>query len=170
MIADLDGDGANDVALGNGWGTFFLRGIDGARLYEPAGKGFAFQNAPAVGQLGDGWVVAIAGLNLDGFGMVWTLDIPEPGDQPWPGWRRDQHHTAARIARTAPANGQPKPAGDVCGPDTNRLLGSMRNRSCSRRVPPRQIRRRDPASVASKRPLEALADAPRRPADAGSPA
>lgn len=122
VIADLDGDGANDVALGNGWATFFLRGRDGARLYEPAGKGFAFQNAPAVGRFGNDWVIAIAGFTTDGSGRVWTLGIPEPGSAPWPSWRRDGRNTAAAVAQSRPAPSPgpaaPRPSG-ACGPDTN---------------------------------------------------
>jgi hypothetical protein len=121
VIADLDGDGANDVALGNGWGTFFLRGSDGTRLYEPAGKGLAFQNSPVVGQLGDDWVVAIAGLNLDGTGVVSVLPIPAPGSTPpWPAWRRDAQHTGARVAASgAGAPAPAKPTTATCGPDRN---------------------------------------------------
>jgi hypothetical protein len=121
-IADLDGDGANDVVLGNGWGTFFLRGIDGSRRYEPAGQGYAFQNAPAVGKLGSRWVVALGGMRHDDSGRVWTFDIPVPrSTPPWPAWRHDGHHTGARIARSprpsAPTGS--KPVTGSCGPDAN---------------------------------------------------
>jgi hypothetical protein len=121
IIADLDGDGANDVALGNGWGTFFLRGSDGARLYESAGKGYAFQNAPAVGRMDDGqWVVALAGLDINTeTGAAWTLAIPAPRSRPWAQWRRDDRHSGARIERSV-ASSAPKPATQgTCGPDTN---------------------------------------------------
>jgi hypothetical protein len=120
VIADLDGDGNNDVALGNGWGTFFLRGVDGSRLYEPAGKGLAFQNSPAVGVFGGEWVVAVAGLNLDGTGNLETMSIPDPGTMPpWPQWRRDARHTGARDARSSPSASAPKPTVGACGPDGN---------------------------------------------------
>ena len=119
VIADLDGDGANDVALGNGWATFFLRGRDGSRLYEPAGKGLAFQNSPAVGRFDDQWVVAIAGLSLDGTGRVSALGIPLPRTRPWPGWRRDDRHTGARLARSYGTRVPTDQTTGRCGPDTN---------------------------------------------------
>ena len=119
VIADLDGDGDNDVALGNGWGTFFLRGSDGSRLYEPAGKGLAFQNSPVVGRFADQSVIAIAGLSLDGTGEVSALAIPTPGAHAWPGWRRDARHTGARVARSYGTTGPTKPVSGRCGPDTN---------------------------------------------------
>ena len=103
VIADLDGDGGNDVAVGNGWGVFSLRGSDGTRLYQPVGKGHAFQNAPAVGRFGDRWVLVAAGMHMgEGIGSIWTHPIPAPKVRPpWPTWRRDERHTGA----TKPASG-----------------------------------------------------------------
>ncbi|MGE0879773.1 MAG: FG-GAP repeat domain-containing protein [Acidimicrobiia bacterium] len=108
VIADLDGNGRQDVVIGNGWGTFFLRGSDGGRLYTPNKYGFTYQNAPAVAEFGDrGWRLVLAGFT-DAQSHLTALRIPTPGIAPaWPMWRNGPLHDG-NAAATASC---PEPVG-----------------------------------------------------------
>jgi len=112
VIADLNGDGRSDVAVGNGWGTFLLDGRTGNRLYDPVGVGRSYHNAPAVGDFGPaGWRLVIAGFHPDAAtnpnGRISSYPIPTPGLTPaWPMWRQSPLH------RGAPLSG-----GDPLGPN-----------------------------------------------------
>ncbi len=96
IIADLNGDGANDVAVGNGWATFTLRGSDGSRLSAPLSIGWTYQNAPAVGDFGSvGWRLVVAGFNANA-GHVTAFAIPTPGrPADWPQFHRQADKTGS---------------------------------------------------------------------------
>ena len=101
VIADLNGDGAADVAVGNGWGTFLLEGKTGKRLFDPVGVGWSYQNAPAVGDFGPaGWRLVVAGFHPDARanpnGRIASYAIPTPRSTPeWPVWRKNALHLGA---------------------------------------------------------------------------
>ncbi|MGH9153533.1 MAG: FG-GAP repeat domain-containing protein, partial [Acidimicrobiales bacterium] len=54
VIADLNGDGVNDVAIGYGGAFFILNGPDGGRLFNPVSGARAHQNSAAVADFGGG--------------------------------------------------------------------------------------------------------------------
>ncbi|MCZ7527381.1 MAG: VCBS repeat-containing protein [Acidimicrobiia bacterium] len=115
IVADLNGDGIDDVAAGNGWATFTMNGRDGSRLHAPLGTGWSYQNAPAVGDFGHhGWRLVIAGFHADTGGRVAAYQIPAPGSPPdWPVWRLNARHLGAQ-----PSGGDPVPPG-FCTRATN---------------------------------------------------
>ena len=96
VIADLNGDGRQDVAVGNGWGTFTLDGRTGNRLFAPIGIGLTYQNSPAVGNFGAaGWRLVIAGFD-NAKGRIAAFSIAAPGVIPdWPVWRKVTSHVGA---------------------------------------------------------------------------
>ena len=58
ILVDLDGNGVNDVAVGQAGEFHFLRGRDGARLYKPIEVNRVVQNSAAVANFGPGYGVA----------------------------------------------------------------------------------------------------------------
>ncbi|MCP4084333.1 MAG: hypothetical protein GY745_04670, partial [Actinomycetia bacterium] len=101
IIADLDGNGTQDVAVGTAFAMFFVRGSDGAQL-QTAIPRISFGNAPAVGNFGsEGWQVVAAGFQPgttsgSWITKLWAFSIPTPGSTPdWPHWRKNSDATAA---------------------------------------------------------------------------
>jgi hypothetical protein len=108
IIADLDGNGTNDVAVGNGWGLFTMRGSDGARLYPPRITG-SYQNSPIVFEA-DGW--KLGAINNQGLFSVGPL--PQLGQlPPWPMFGKNAAHTRAPYKTVAPVPPW------ICYADTN---------------------------------------------------
>ncbi|MCP3855272.1 MAG: hypothetical protein GY698_11140 [Actinomycetia bacterium] len=110
IIADLDGNGTQDVAVGSAFAMFILRGSDGARLQTPVPR-ISFGNAPAVADFGpSGWQLIASGFQPSAVSSGWTtklwgFSIPTPGSTPdWPDWRGSVDHTAApQAGHTIPA-------------------------------------------------------------------
>jgi len=108
IVADLDGNGSNDVAVGNGWGLFTMRGHDGSRIYAPWMTG-SYQNSPVVFEA-DGWKLGAA----NNQGLLRVTPLPAPGQTPpWPMFGRNAAHTRADF-KTRP----PVPPW-ICYADTN---------------------------------------------------
>ena len=69
IIADLDGDGDQDIAVGLEIGIAFLDGRDGSSLdgslawQDLMGFGISYETAPAVGQFGDSRLIVAAGFD-----------------------------------------------------------------------------------------------------------
>ena len=96
VIADLDGDGAQDVAVSNGWGTFLLRGSDGARLGDAIESGRTNQAGLAVGSFGGRRRMLIVPTYLNGASTVAAVPLAASSVAPqWPQF----HHDAARTGR-----------------------------------------------------------------------
>src|SRR5207342_3178060 len=55
ILVDLDGNGVNDVAVGQAGSFHFLRGRDGAALYTPIEVNRVVQNSAAVANFGPGY-------------------------------------------------------------------------------------------------------------------
>jgi hypothetical protein len=129
IIADIDGNGANDVVVGNGWATFVLNGRNGARLREPIAKGWSFQNSPAVGRFGSaGTLLVVAGFRggplspehqagTDGRIAAFRV-APAASGGPWTQWRKNALHLGANRGETGGGRVTPVPPG-VCGANAN---------------------------------------------------
>ncbi|HUI47271.1 MAG TPA: VCBS repeat-containing protein, partial [Acidimicrobiia bacterium] len=106
ILVDLDGNGVNDVAVGQAGEFYFLRGTDGARLYKPIEVGRVVQDSAAVGNFGPGygwrlvvqsWVPLGDGQPKHGSGRVESFPLPRAPAvaPPWPQWRRTANHIGA---------------------------------------------------------------------------
>ena len=115
IIGDFNGDGHNDVGVGNDFAFFVLDGRTGAILsrrnifksYEASG---------AVANFGSrGWRLVVSAFDTPGHSSTLaTYAIPTPGvTPPWPMF----HRTAAHIA--APPSGGNPLAPDQCRPSSN---------------------------------------------------
>ncbi len=113
ILVDLDGNGVNDVAVGQAGEFFFLRGRDGAHLYRPTDLNRVVQNSAAVANFGRGygWRLVIQswrpqgdGHPRQGSGRLDSIPLPTaPRTAPvWPQWRLNAAHTAAPPAPHAP--------------------------------------------------------------------
>ena len=113
VLVDLDGDGVNDVAIGQAGEFYFLRGRDGARLYRPIEVNRVVQDSAAVADFGHGygWRLIVQswhpegdGLPKHGSGRVESFPLPiAPAIKPaWPQWRLNDAHTASPPAPPLP--------------------------------------------------------------------
>lgn len=109
VIADLDGNGTQDVVASNLYGTWALRGTDGAWLMtQPINAHWAVlaSSSPAVGNFGPhGWKIVAGGARTipSNRSRMATYSIPTPGSTPeWPVWRRNQAHTGAPASGGSP--------------------------------------------------------------------
>ena len=113
ILVDLDGNGVNDVAVGQAGEFYFLRGRDGARLYKPIEVNRVVQDSAAVANFGPGygwrliiqsWVPQGDGLPKHGSGRVESFHLPiTPRIAPaWPQWRLNARHTASPPAPPRP--------------------------------------------------------------------
>ncbi|HET7489697.1 MAG TPA: VCBS repeat-containing protein [Acidimicrobiales bacterium] len=99
VLADLNGDRVNDVAVGMGGAFFLMNGPDGSRLYNPVSGARAHQNSAAVADFGGsvGWRLVVASRLLGQPGLVNVYPLPTaPGTPPpWPQWRKAADHVGA---------------------------------------------------------------------------
>jgi hypothetical protein len=113
ILVDLDGNGVNDVAVGQAGEFYFLRGSDGARMYRPIEVGRVVQDSAAVANFGPGygwrlvvqsWLPQGDGLPIHGAGRVDAFPLPKaPGVAPaWPQWRLNPRHSGAPPAPPLP--------------------------------------------------------------------
>ena len=109
ILVDLDGNGVNDVAVGQAGSFNFLRGRDGATLYQPIEINRVVQNSAAVANFGPGygWRIVIQswrpqgdGQPKHGSGRVDAFPLPKaPKVAPaWPQWRLTPNHVGAPKA------------------------------------------------------------------------
>ena len=101
IIADMNGDGHNDVGAGNDFGFFVLDGRNAGVIAE-INEWEAHESAGAVGNFGgSGWRLIIDGFNTPAHtNMLQGYSIPAPGvTPPWPMFRRDAVHHAGPIGK-----------------------------------------------------------------------
>lgn len=124
IIADLDGDGGQDVVATNLFGTWALDGATGAWLnHEVLNWTWAVQAAssPAVGDFGaKGWRLVVTGANTSPStrSYIASYSFPDPAVDPaWPMWRKNQAHTGAPSSGGDPLPpAQCRPALEIAGP------------------------------------------------------
>ena len=112
IIADLQGDGGQDVALGSAAAMILLDGATGAALEDHlfwadrTGFGYSYEAAPAVGELGGQRRLVLAAFDTpNNNSRLATYTLPaSTAEDAWPMFGRD-------IARTANAG----PDSTVCG-------------------------------------------------------
>jgi hypothetical protein len=112
ILVDLNGDGVNDVAVGQAGQFYFLRGQNGAPLYRPIEINRVVQNSAAVADFGPGygWRLVIQswkpqgdGQPQNGAGRIESFPLPKaPAVAPaWPQWRLNPAHTASPSSAPA---------------------------------------------------------------------
>lgn len=106
IIADLDGDGGQDVAVGSGAGMAFIDGRTGASLDSflrwdfRAGFAWSYESAPAVGILNGRKSIVLSGFNTpnrNGFVAAYDLPASNAVDD-WPMFHRDARRTGATAS------------------------------------------------------------------------
>jgi hypothetical protein len=115
IIADMNGDGHNDVGVGNDWGFFILDGRTGHILSE-LNTWKSYEAAGAVGSFGpSGWHLIVSGFDTPHrTSTLASYSIPPPGTPPpWPMF----HRTPTRIGAPA-SGGNPLPP-NQCWPSSN---------------------------------------------------
>ncbi len=115
IIADMNGDGVNDVGITNDWGFFVLNGANGAEI-TALNTWMSSEAAGAVGNFGvQGWKLIVTGFDTPNhFSRLQAYSIPAPGKTPpWPMFRFDARHYAAPNS-----GGDPLPPG-VCRRGSN---------------------------------------------------
>ncbi len=140
IIADLNGDGRNDVGVGNEWGFFLLEGGTGNEL-SAVNTWVSFEAAGAVGNFGPkGWkLITVGFVQPTNTTFMQAFNIPAPGvTPPWPMFRKTADHLAA-----PPSGGDPLPPG-ACAAQLESAAAP------ERRFDPRLLGARAPTAACSR--------------------
>jgi hypothetical protein len=108
IIADLNGDGVNDVGVGNNFAFFLLNGSNGAEM-AAVNTFLSYESAGAVGDFGSlGWKLIVSGFDTpNNATRIESYAIPTPGKTPpWPMFHKQALHLGAD-----PSGGDPLPPG-----------------------------------------------------------
>ena len=104
IIADMNGDGRNDVGAGNVWGYFVLDGRNGTIMSE-LNTFLSYEAAGAVGDFGPaGWKLVVTGFDTPNHrSRLAAYDIPTPGvTPPWPMFRGGPAHHGGPVGHLFP--------------------------------------------------------------------
>jgi hypothetical protein len=142
VIADVNGDGVNDVIAANPWATFIMNGRDGSRIFAPMRKGWINEGGAAVANFGGaGWRIVLQGWQSDTSSTVASITIAAPGvTPPWPQFRGGADH--AGVASNAlpqcpslPSSGAPSTPTATYHPVTpNRIADTRTGLGVTRRA------------------------------------
>jgi hypothetical protein len=112
-IADVNHDGAEDVAIGNDFATYLLNGRNGANLRAPMFPNWSFETAPAIYDVAGRRRLFMIGFSTPGHQTVFgSLDLGSAGGKlSWPMFRKSARHLGA-----PPSGGNPLPAGFCARP------------------------------------------------------
>ncbi|MEO0492688.1 MAG: S-layer homology domain-containing protein [Actinomycetota bacterium] len=113
IIADLDGDGDQDVAVGSRTGMAMLDGRTGANLEEGLawqfriGVAWSFENAPAVGVIDGQKSIVFTGFNTaDETTRVAAFGLPSSSaTDAWPMFRQNPERTGRTVGSLCSLNG-----------------------------------------------------------------
>jgi hypothetical protein len=100
IIADMNGDGRNDVGVGNNWGFFVMDGATGNQIAAMGVESYAASGA--VGNFGAlGWRLVVAGFDTPNHSTtIQAFTIPKPGvTPPWPMFHHDAQHWGGPVAK-----------------------------------------------------------------------
>jgi len=100
IIADMNGDGHNDVGAGNDFGFFVVDGRNGNQIAE-VNEWLAHESAGAVGKFGANWQLIVDGFNTPAhINELESYSIPAPrATPPWPMFRREPLHHAGPVGK-----------------------------------------------------------------------
>src|SRR5262249_35638906 len=98
--ADMNGDGWNDVGVGNNWGFFVLDGRNGSEIAE-LNTWQSYESAGAVGNFGGQWKVVTDGFDTPHHTTsVAAYSISPPGTTPpWPMFHKDPTHHGGPVGK-----------------------------------------------------------------------
>ena len=101
IIADMNGDGHNDVGAGNAYAFSVLHGSNGSLMNELNTR-FSRESAGAVGNFGSGgWKLVTDGFDQPRhLNTLQAFDMPAPRvTPPWPEFRHDAAHKAGPVGK-----------------------------------------------------------------------
>ena len=101
IIADMNGDGRNDVGAGNNFAYFVLNGVNGG-IMSVVDAYQSHESAAAVGDFGAGvgWRLVVDGFDTPNHrSRLQSFPMPAPrSTPPWPMFRREAFHHAGPVA------------------------------------------------------------------------
>jgi FG-GAP-like repeat len=129
-VADLNGDGHEDVAISNDWGTYLINGRNGLDLTTrynsatPVLAYWSFETAPAIADVAGVRRLYTIGFSTGGGNTEFASYplAPAGGKASWPMFRKNARHLAAPAS-----GGPPLPAGYCSRPVNPKSVSSSRS-------------------------------------------
>lgn len=111
VIADLDGDSDQDIAVGTDWGLALLDGRDGSLLEESVDRqdrlsyAYSHETAPAVGEINGSRHIVVTGFDTPHLlTRIAAYKLPSTSSEDaWPMFR----HGASRVGTASTSSGKP---------------------------------------------------------------